>query len=301
MIIAALAMMLATPDVEAELAALRAQDELVARVGYRLATTNAARCPRQMPASGLLLHGLEQYGADYTARARSFFGLGDAPGVLAVIPGSPAAAADIRAGDALIAINGVAVEGVRAGGKPFDRMAIMLDQMEAALAAGPVALTLERGGERLTARFTGLPACATRYQVKPSPKLNAAADGRYVEVNAGFLGEFANEDELAAIVAHELAHNILDHRAVLDAQGVSRGLFGRIGKNAAKIRATEIEADRFSLLLLRGAGYRMTAASEFWQRFEKTHGYGIFADATHLNGRRRVEMLNAEIARIEAQ
>jgi hypothetical protein len=296
-----LAMLLAAPDVDAGLAALRAQDELVARVGYRLSTANAARCTRQMPASGLLLHGLEQYGAGYAARAKSFFALGDAPGVLGVIAGSPAATAGIRARDALIAINGQPVEDVRIGGKPFDRMAAVLDQMEAALAAGPVTLALDRAGERLTVGFTGVPACATRYQVKPSSKLNAAADGRYVEINAGFLGTFANEDELAAIVAHELAHNILGHRDLLDAQGVSRGLFGRFGKNAAKIRATEIEADRFSLILMRGAGYRMAAAAEFWQHFEKKHGNGVFADATHLNGRRRVDMLNAEIARVEAQ
>jgi predicted Zn-dependent protease len=113
--------------------------------------------------------------------------------------------------------------------------------------------------------------------------------------------EFRGDDELAAILAHELAHNILGHRAVLDAQGVSRGLFGRIGKNAAKIRETEIAADRLSLTLMRDAGYRMAAAPEFWARFEKKHGSGIFADATHLNGRRRVDMLNAEIARIDGR
>jgi len=301
MIAVALAMMLAAPDIGVELAALREQDELVARVGYRLSTANASRCARQIPASGLLFHGLEQYGADYAAHAKAFFSLGDAPGVLGVIAGSPAAKAGIRAGDALIAINGRPVEQVRIGGKPFDRMAAVLDQMEAALAAGPVVLTLDRAGESVTAGFTGIPACATRYQVKPSTKLNAAADGRYVEVNAGFLATFANEDELAAIVAHELAHNILRHREKLDAQGVSRGLFGRFGKNAAKIRATEIEADRFSLILMRDAGYRMDAAAEFWQHFEKKHGNGIFADATHLNGRRRVDMLKEEIARIGAQ
>lgn len=298
MIAAAFALLLAAPAIDEELAIIRAQDELIARVGYRLVTANAELCGRRTPASGLLLHGLEQYDRAYAADAKRFFALGDDPAVLAVVPGSPADRAGVRSGDTLAAINGAPVPAVRPGGKPFDRMEAVLDRFDQALVAGPVTLDLMRGGEALRVRFAGAPACATRFQVKLSEKMNAAADGNYVEVNSGFLPEFENEDELAAIVAHELAHNILRHRAVLDAQGVSRGIFGRFGKNARRIRATEIAADRYSLTLMANAGYRPAAAAEFWRRFEKEHSRGIFADATHLNGRRRADMLAAAAAEL---
>jgi hypothetical protein len=297
----ALALLLAPPVAETALRALAEQDALVARVGHRLATVNAARCSRRMSASGMVLHGLEQYGGGQASTAASLFSLGDAPGVLAVVPGSPADMAGVKSGDAILAVNGMATPEVRMGGKPFDRMGAMLDAMESALAAGPAVLDIARGQERLKLRFAGAQACATRFQVDPSPRLNARADGKYVEITTGLMTTVANEDELAAVLAHELAHNILDHRAVLNEQGISRGLLGRVGRNARRIRETEIAADRFSLLLMRDAGYRMAAAPEFWEHFEKRHGHGILADATHLNGRHRVDMLRAEIAAIDAQ
>jgi hypothetical protein len=295
----ALALLLAAPSAEASLKALAEQDALVARVGHRLVTANAERCSRRISASGMVLHGLEQYGGGQASTAASLFSLGDAPGVLAVVPGSPADMVGVKPGDAILAVNGIATPEVRMGGKPFDRMGAMFDAVEAALAIGPAVLDIARGRERLKLRFAGAPACATRFQVDPSSRLNARADGKYIEITTGLMTIFANEDELAALLAHELAHNILDHRTVLNAQGVSRGLLGRVGRNARRIRETEIAADRFSLLLMRHAGYRMAAAPEFWERFEKHHGWGIFTDATHLNGRRRVDMLRAEIASIE--
>lgn len=292
----------ADPNPRATLEALRNLDAAVARVGYRIVTANVALCDRRMPVSGLLLHGIEQYGGPYRETAASVFSLGDAPGVAAVLAGSPAADAGVRAGDALLSINGApAATAAGQGGKGnFDRMALVLDQFEAALTHGPVTLDLQRGAERISVRFSGTPACASRFQVLPDDALNAAADGRYVQISSGFIPYFANEDEFAAILAHEIAHNILKHRDRLDAQGVSRGLLGKFGKNAARIRETEIEADRFSLKLLAGAGYRLEAAPQFWRRFGPEHGYGIFSDATHLRWKKRVAMLEAEIAALKS-
>lgn len=290
----------ASPEQRETLESLLALDVATAQIGYRIVTANAALCDRQMPASGLLLHGIEQYGGEYRAAAAELFGLGAAPGVAAVLPGSAAAEAGIRAGDAVLAINGTPTASVEAqrGKGDFDRMAQVLDQLERALAAGPVTLELERAGARVSARFAGTPACASRFQVQPSSELNAAADGRYVQISSAFIGYFANDDEFAAIMAHEIAHNILRHRDRLDAQKIPRGFFSKFGKNAARIRETEIEADRFSLKLLANAGFRMEAAPEFWRRFGPEHGYGIFSDATHLRWKKRVAMLEAEIAQL---
>lgn len=290
------------PDPRATLEALRNLDVAAARVGYRIATANTALCDRQMPVSGVLLHGIEQYGGPYREPAAAIFSLGAAPGVAAVLSGSPAAEAGVRVGDAVLAINGTpAATAAGQGGKGnFDRMALVLDQFESALAAGAVTLDLQRGGERLSVRFSGVPACASRFQVLPDDTLNAAADGRYVQISSGFIPYFANEDEFAAILAHEIAHNILKHRDRLDAQRVPRGFLGKFGKNAARIRETEIEADRFSLKLLANAGYRLEAAPDFWRRFGPEHGYGIFSDATHLRWKNRVALLEAEIGLLKA-
>jgi hypothetical protein len=266
----------------------RVQDVRVAKIGYDLVTANARHCARRAPVTGLLL-GVQDAGRY--------------PSVVAILPGSPASGVDVAPDDIIQSIGGAAMPAL---GDPAFKdasvwMRAVLDRLDAGLAAGPAAVTIRRGERTLSVDLTGVPACATRFVISNTRALNAGADGDYVRISQSMFAEFRGDDELAAILAHELAHNILGHRAVLDAQGVSRGLFGRIGKNAAKIRETEIAADRLSLTLMRDAGYRMAAAPEFWARFEKKHGSGIFADATHLNGRRRVDMLNAEIARIDGR
>ncbi len=128
--------------------------------------------------------------------------------------------------------------------------------------------------------------------------MNAEADGRYVQVTSAIVDYVASDDELAVVIGHELAHNIRGHRAALDAQGVGTGLFSKFGKNAAKTRATEIEADRLGLYLMARAGYDPEAAPAFWRRFGREHGAGIFADATHPGWRKREEYLRDVIEEI---
>ncbi|MBB5686542.1 M48 family metallopeptidase [Sphingobium boeckii] len=286
----------AKTDARATLTALQAMDMALSRVGYRLATANVGMCDRRQPASGLLLQGIEQYGADFRASAAVLFALGAAPGVTGVIAGSPADRAGIRANDSVKALNGAALP--LAAGPGFDRMAAVLDRLETALVAGPVHLDLERAGQNLSVTLQGVPACASRFQVKSSPGFSAGANGRYVEVDAGLLAFADGDDEIAVIVAHELAHNILKHPETLNAQGVSRKAI--LGKDARRIRETEVEADRFSIRLLASAGYRLEAAPLFWARFGKAHGHGILSDSTHLRWKKRVALIEAEIAAVRA-
>src|SRR3546814_14555453 len=57
-----------------------------------------------------------------------------------------------------------------------------------------------------------------------------------------------NDDELAIVLGHEIAHTIYKHPAELEARGVpSEGLLRGFGKNASRVRATEEEADRLGI------------------------------------------------------
>lgn len=281
----ALLLALATP--EATLATLAEADLKVAMIGYRLVTANAARCPRTVPATGLLLHTAEQYDGDFRPAARRLFALGDGVEIAAVVPGSPAARAGLAPSQTIAAIGGVRLPPPAKG---FARTAQALDRLDSG-----APLTVD--GRPVT--LAPVRACASRFQIRVSRSMNAAADGRTVEVTTGFMAKFADDDELAAILAHELAHNILDHPAKLNAQGVSRGLFGKLGKDARRVRQTEIEADRLSVHLLTAAGFRPQAAVAFWRRFGKAHDAGIFSDATHLRWKPRVALLEAEIAALQ--
>lgn len=268
-------------------------DLRVATVGHRLAVANAATCPRQMRASGLLLHAREQYDRAYRDEAATMFVLGKGVEIAAVVPGSPAATAGLRASQEIVAIDD---ESLPVTAKGYERIAAVLDRLDAALADGMAALALSDGR---SVTLAGVPACASRFQISVERGTNAAADGRTVEIGTGMIARFRDDDELAAILAHELAHNILGHRDRLDAAGVSRGLLGRFGKDAARVRATEIEADRLSVRLLKGAGYLPRAAVAFWRREGPKLDAGIFSDATHLRWKKRVALLEAEVAALD--
>jgi len=291
-------------DNQAMLAALQALDSRVAETGYRLAVAGVPFCPDAVARSGFLVHGLVQYQPALRADAGAYFGLRDAPVVLAVMRESAAARAGLRVGDAIIRLAGADVSRTMAanGGKAsFEPVRSTETMIENALRQGPLTLTVERDGQSVELVIPGDRGCASRFQLDPSNSMNASSDGTYVKISSRIAEFTESEDELALLLAHELSHNILKHRERLEEQGVSHGLFRSLGKNPGRIRATEEEADRLALYLMARAGYDISVAPAFWDRFERKAGPGILSDGTHASRRERVSMAEREIAVIRAQ
>lgn len=268
---------------QAVLDQLRAYDETVGAIGYKLARDGVALCPASVvPLAGLRVHTLGQYAKAVQADAKALFGLGDYPAVLTLSNDGAAAQAGLKAGDWIVSINGADLRSGPGyvGVERFDAA------LEAALVKPPARIVIERAGQRQTVDLTGIAGCASRVELVPGRKLNAVADGAFVQLTTGVLQEARDDDELAFIIAHEMAHNILAHRKRLD----------RIGRSAANVRAAEIEADRLGLRLMHGAGYDPAAAARFWTRFGRKTGAGIFSDGTHLRTKTRVRLLSDEAA-----
>lgn len=283
----------------AQLEALRGLDARILEIGDRLAVAGADLCRDQVPIAGIAVHSLSQYGDPYRDVAASAFHLDDRPAVLAADPASPAGRAGIRADDILVAADGRSFgEQKPAATASFGQTERALDGLDAAFADGAADLALVRGGAPLAVRVTAVPGCRGRFQLVPGGRLNAGADGRYIQISAALSSYVRDDDELAAILAHELAHNILNHRLRLDDARVSRGMFKSIGRNARLIRETEVEADRLSVYLLDRGGYSVEAAARFWRRFGPEHGKGIFASPTHPGWKERVSIIEAEAAQL---
>lgn len=281
------------------LAAMRALDERVANIGHRLARANLDLCHDRQWLPGFAVHDLSQYGGDYREAAIRAFGLGDGPAVLALVAGGPAERDGLRRDDVLVRLDGEPLPRSatdRSGGS-FDLAERIIDAVEAAFSDGEAAVEVRRGGETLSLSIRAERGCATRFQLVPSRRLNALADGRYVQVTTAISEYVADDQELAAVLAHEFAHNVLGHRDRLDSQGVARGFFGNFGRNARLIRATEAEADRLSVYLLDRAGFDPEAPVRFWTRFGR-RGLNFLGSPTHPNWRRRIEMFRTEIAAI---
>ena len=276
--------------------ALRQVDGRMAGVAYRLATANAALCRDLQPVPGLQLHAIDQYSAETQADARRAFGFATPVQVEAVAPGSAAARAGVLADDGLLAIDEVPVAppAPRASDTSATRDAAQA-LLAAQPAAAPLRLTLMRGGTRRTVTIPASPGCRSAFEVLLGPGMKASSDGRVVQISVRFFERFGDE-AIAAIVAHELSHTILRHRARLEAAGVQWGLAGEFGRNARLFRRTEEDADRLSVHLLRNAGYDPAAAVRFWREEGGSIDGGPFRSATHPSPKARAQALAAEVA-----
>ncbi|HVF93135.1 MAG TPA: M48 family metallopeptidase [Sphingomonas sp.] len=303
-----LAVLLATPsaqaipavDPAATFVALRAVDSRMAAIAFRLTTANAALCRDLAPAPGWALHSLGQYDPALRDSARATFGFETPVSVEAVVAGSPAARAAVAADDSLVAVNGA-----RIAADPLPRTAASTARDAAAAlvarqpAAAPLRVTLRRGGREREATIAASPGCASAFEILLGPGMDASADGRIVQVAVRFFERYT-DDQVAVVVAHELAHNILRHRARLDDAKVKRGLLAEIGRNGRLFRQTETEADLLGVHLLRNAGYDPQGAVAFWRDHGGDVDGGIFRSRTHPSSRARVQALVDEIARIPA-
>ena len=110
-----------------------------------------------------------------------------------------------------------------------------------------------------------------------------------------------NEDELAAIVAHEKAHLVLKHGEKAWYEKVGGWFAGWFvdeskprfrGPPDPKSIARENEADEKGLMLMAEAGYDPQAAVDFWTRYYERTGWWE-GDGTHPKPRERLAHLNA--------
>lgn len=277
--------------------ALRAFDSRVATIGHRLAVASLDLCPDREWRPGVVLHHLSQYsGASREAAVRAF-GLDRGPGVLALAAGGPGERAGLRPDDILLAVDGVPLP--TPANRSFEAMEPLLDAFERAFSDGAATLDLLRGGRPVTIQVPAELGCATRFQAIPARSPDARADGRYVQLHDGLARYVRDDSELAAVIAHEFAHNVLRHKARLDALQVRRGASGNFGRNAVLIRETEVEAERLSVYLLHRAGFDPEAAVRFWTHFGR-RGLNFLKSPTHPSWRRRIALFEEEIRAIRS-
>lgn len=286
------------------LKALQMLDQSMHATGYRLVSANAAYCKETVPHLGIMLHDLNQYGNKDAARLVHGFASNIA--INSVAPGSPAAAAGLQVGDDLIAIDENLLENMAVDDELFAkeepeyrRIAAIKTMLMETAADGSAKLSIRRDSLRQEIVLTPKRTCASQFQIRVSKKRDASADGKIVSISSTLAEYVLDDDELAAIAAHELAHNLLKHRDRLNAQKVNRGFFGQFGKSAGRIKAIEIEADRLSVWLMANAGYDPQAAIRFWTRYGKQHGKGIFSASTHYRWKKRVRLFEEEIGKMQ--
>ena len=285
------------PENEASLRYLQQLDQRTADIAWRLGVANAELCPRHARSIGLSAHNAVQYAPAYRKSAIMTFGFVDGlPAVLAVAKGSPAAHAGILVGDHIAAIDGKPVVHERSsmGSKEdYDPINAVMSQLEN-LPDRKVVLDIVRAQKRLRVEITPVTICQSRVEIVPGGQMNANANGVVVQIYGKLALWARNDDELAIVISHEMAHNILNHDALITSENTERGLFESLGLGSRKLRNVEREADRYGLYLAARAGYNFVQAPGFWRRLSAASGLGNIWATTHPTGASRAKF-NQEV------
>ena len=184
---------------------------------------------------------------------------------------------------------------------------------------GPVEDWVNRVGQKLASASN--PQWKYRFRVIDSPEINAfALPGGYIYIYTGMRKIVADDDELAAVLAHEITHAEQRHYAKQYAKSSKRGLlFGvaaavlglpQIGQQAVGLldaaigqkysREDEYEADKLGMQRMVRAGFKPTAMISLLEKLDKeeTGDAGWFA--SHPEGGKRVAAAQRELALLPA-
>lgn len=240
------------------------------RVAAPLLIANASMCSvASRNILGFTAKTQYSYSADFVDVAHTGLGLDDRLQVMSVLPGSGAMQAGIQVGDILVA----------AGDRPVPTGANAERQAGSLMAdtsAGNASLqlTVLRGDASIPIEVPLTPACAMIVDLGNSDAVSSYADGARVMVTRGMLGFVHSDDELAWVLAREIAFNVVtlaprtDIAAVIDRLH-SLNIAPQSAFDEQSIGPTtpvqDAAIDRISLYMLARAGYSLDGIGEFWE------------------------------------
>ncbi len=267
--------------------AFQVADQRLQDVGWQLARGNAAFCSRVVPSIGLQLTDMAGYADPAAARAALQLKRDFAVGTAA--RGSPAALSGaFTPGREVVRLERLDPNNLPAEGRSDWQRLARAHQHTEAMLTEHAGITIGFG-DGTEAQLAPTEVCATRFELMGDSRA-ALADGERVVIGQFFPALRYEEPLLAALVAHELAHNILGHAAWLDAKGRSR----------KHVRLTEREADRLMPWLLANAGYDPAAAVAFMTRRGTEHDGGARLSRQHDGWDERAKVVAAELPLIAA-
>lgn len=164
--------------------------------------------------------------------------------------------------------------------------------------------------------FEGQPYCTMGFKIVEDRAVNAFASGKAVYITTGMLAFLRSDEEVALVIGHEMAHNLLDHHgkksgneilgaivggAVGGAIGMSMTDAGMAAGRGAYSQAFETEADYLGMILAARAGYNVASAPALWRRMAMVDPKAIHASfgSTHPSSVERFLNLEAAAREIE--
>lgn len=268
------------------------------RVGFQIATSNAEICSADAgPIHGFTAWNKYQYrNAKRQQVTNTPYQMGEGMRVVDVVAGGPAAAAGLQPGDLIDRVDG---QRPQPGVNAADALLRLLWSKP-----GDVTLTVNRDGAQQQVTVTPVRGCQYGIFMPIAEEKNAFANGRNIMITTGMMEFIETEQELALVVAHELAHNAMSHVSktrknatvgqvagifldvlVLATTGVDTGgAFQNIGGNTAILQYSadfEREADYVGMYMLARAGFETEGVAAIWRRMATLDPKAINISTTH--------------------
>ncbi|HJV85448.1 MAG TPA: M48 family metallopeptidase [Noviherbaspirillum sp.] len=214
------------------------------------------------------------YSADYVNAAQKVLGLDDRLQVMGVLPGSGAARAGVQRGDVLLAVEDKPMpQGENA---ERDAAAILAPLV---MDRSSVKLSILRNGSTMTLNVPLTYACAYGVELGNADTVAAYSDGYRVLITRGMMSTVRSDDELAYVIAKEMAHNALAHAVRQKMSATVGGIIDNlqrahpdmrtmVGLAGVKPMPASLDgmADKLSLYMLARAGYELSQVVPFWKR-----------------------------------
>jgi len=299
-----------TPQ-QAALRKLAGQQDRLYRVAAPLLTSNAPLCKgNARNLLGFTAKNKYSFGVEFAGAAQAI-GYEDRLQVTGVLPGSGADKAGVQRGDILLQ---VADKPLQQGEDAERQAANVLGPLVTGRA--PIKLTILRQQEQKSLIVPLTLACAFSIELGNSDNVNTYGDGRRVLITRGMLNFAQSDQELAYLIAKELAHNSLGHairqRMVATSGSVIDNLMradpdATVAASNGGIRPypqdMDAAADKLALYMLVRAGYSINAYAAFWQRlatqYPATLANGYMALHPAINY--RLSMIDKSIQLLQAK
>jgi hypothetical protein len=297
---------------EARLRSLISHQDRLYRVAAPLLVNNPDLCKgNARNLLGFTAKNKYSYSSELVQAAQILFGMDDRLQITGVLAGSGAARVGVRRGDKLIDVEGRPLpEGPDA-------------EREAAAILGPlvatrptIKLTVLRNGANTALNVPLTRACAYSIELGNVDTVNAYDDGRRVLITRGMMNFVQSDEELAYVLAKEMAHNSLGHAGKQNMSATVSSIIDNLtrihpdvttlaGTSGVRPMPQELDAaaDTLSLYMLARAGYSVDRAPRFWERLASQYPATVLNSYTaiHPSTAFRLSVMEKIVADVKAK
>jgi hypothetical protein len=280
------------PEGQDAFRAIVSQQARLYRVAAPLLTKNITLCKANARnLLGFSAKNKYSYPTQYRDTAQKLLGLDEQLEITQVLADSGAALMGLQAGDKLLSVNNRPFpQGPNAERQAAEILLPFVSNQPS------IKLTVTHDGKDILFNIPLTRACAFAVELGNLDNVNAYADGRRILITRGMMNFVQTDDELAYVLAKEIAHNTLNHAKKQKMNATIGGVIDKLissQPDPASLNGTagikpypqtmDISADSLSLYMVARAGYNVDNLIPFWQRLASQYPATVLSSYTALH------------------